>query len=507
MFVLTKLTSKAPSERRPCSLHCLTYIQSKLEVYSSGPSFAIAVLHLAMRQKLNAIIEGRVVERSKIKVKLMARKMILRDLTFTCLVHAFTEARTKSATSIQRLVRGYLTRKQIRPFARLGSETAFLWRGQASQVELRANFTSPPWTVPIPMQFIAALKAFATDYLLSTPVSPGKWAFKFIVDGCWTCNDAYQIEIDEEGNSNNTIELRSRAPTRNRSRRSLLERTGKSNTIRIRAASRGKALVGRHSEDALFISEELAVCGVADGVGSWSSAGVDPSLFSNELMRRSLQAAQKYSGHSLLLTADILREVAKEAHLKTRSYGSSTLLLCSVVKSTLHFLSVGDSRIAVLRLIRGQYKLFYVSKEQQHSFNCPFQVSCLPSVNKFSSLRHNGFERLVRYLETQRPVRDPVSKGITGNLALYKDDIVVVGTDGLFDNLFSENITAIVNLIAQTRPIDFAQAVAEELLKSAYAASRDPHGETPFSAASLKNGKHHSGGKPDDISVIVLSNS
>jgi protein phosphatase PTC7 len=357
------------------------------------------------------------------------------------------------------------------------------------------------------MQFIGALNAFATDYLLRTAVSSGKWAFKFIVDGCWTCSDAYQIDIDESGNSNNTIELRSRAPTRSRSRRSLLERPGKSSTISIRGASRGKALIGRHSEDALFISEELKVCGVADGVGSWSSAGVDPSLFSNELMQRSLLAAQKYSGHSLLLTADILREIAKEAHLKTRSYGSSTLVLCSVVKSTLHFLSVGDSRIAVLRLIRGRYKLFYMSKEQQHSFNCPFQLSCLPSVNKFSSLRRNGFEKLVRYLETQRPVRDVASKGITGNLALYKDDIVVVGTDGLFDNLSWETITEVVNQVAQTRPKDFAQPVADELLRAAFAASLDPLGETPFSKASLKHGKHHSGGKPDDISVLVLSNS
>jgi len=36
-------------------------------------------------------------------------------------------------------------------------------------------------------------------------------------------------------------------------------------------------------EDAYFISSDMSLIAVADGVGGWNRKGIDPALFSNEL--------------------------------------------------------------------------------------------------------------------------------------------------------------------------------------------------------------------------------
>lgn len=48
---------------------------------------------------------------------------------------------------------------------------------------------------------------------------------------------------------------------------------------------------GASSEDACFVTE--VGVGVSDGVGSWSSYGVDCSLFSNSLMRECQKFLQR----------------------------------------------------------------------------------------------------------------------------------------------------------------------------------------------------------------------
>eukprot|EP00359_Climacostomum_virens_P004533 CAMPEP_0204900904 /NCGR_PEP_ID=MMETSP1397-20131031/2751_1 /ASSEMBLY_ACC=CAM_ASM_000891 /TAXON_ID=49980 /ORGANISM="Climacostomum Climacostomum virens, Strain Stock W-24" /LENGTH=273 /DNA_ID=CAMNT_0052069143 /DNA_START=683 /DNA_END=1504 /DNA_ORIENTATION=+ len=272
----------------------------------------------------------------------------------------------------------------------------------------------------------------------------------------------------------------------------------------MRASNKAK---GNTSEDAFFLSEEMKVCGVADGVGSWGSYGVDPSLFSNELVRNCQVIAQKCHSHKLPLTTEVLREVGHEAHNKTAAYGSSTLVLASIVNSKLHYLSVGDSRIAVFRKFGEVYKVLFMSKDQQHAFNCPFQLSKLPSSSEYRRLRQLGYEKLVKYMEKNPgSISDTTSKGMSGTMPLQKSDIVLIGSDGLFDNLFREAIVETINGVAATQPEDLAKSVADELVSRAYKASQDPLCESPFERASKKHGRQYSGGKPDDITVVVLLN-
>lgn len=379
---------------------------------------------------------------------------------------------------------------------------SLVWRGKATQVEVRAEFTNPPWGERITLNYYDSIDAFATDYLIRNEVFPGKHQFKFIVDGRWVCSSLHPRCFDSSGIENNYIELDNstfdseRPPTSEE-----IDETGNF-LIKMRSASRGKTSDNLLSEDACFISERKSYCAVADGVGSWRSKGLVPSKFSNELVSLCLELSRKHSE----LTADVLIKISTDAYDQTVSFGSSTLILASVVNSYLHYYSIGDSRVVVLRLDQGDYQIAFMLRKQQHSFNIPYQLTNLPSKCQFEELRNSGFRRLVRYLDDPRHriIKDAPTCGITGSLELHKQDLVLIGTDGLFDNLFRTTIEEVVNQAKASQPEDLAQCVANRLLKSAYERSIDPFVDTPFEKAAKKHGRLYTGGKPDDITVIVL---
>lgn len=80
-------------------------------------------------------------------------------------------------------------------------------------------------------------------------------------------------------------------------------------------------------------------------------------------------------------------------------------------------------------------------------------------------------------------------------------DVIVAGTDGLFDNLYNDEITAVVvhGIRAGLGPRVMAQKVAALARQRAQDKSR----QTPFSAAAQRAGYRYYGGKLDDITVLV----
>ncbi|KAJ7219268.1 phosphatase 2C-like domain-containing protein [Mycena pura] len=167
--------------------------------------------------------------------------------------------------------------------------------------------------------------------------------------------------------------------------------------------------------------------GVADGVGSWSDRGIDPSIFSQALMYyahehcQNGKAGEPTSGTSQekemtplecmqLAYDDVLADDFVEA-------GSSTACLVSLNASgILQSSNLGDSGFCIIR----SSSLFYNSPSQTHYFNCPRQLSKLMSpggadkgvIKDFPSAAHNCSARL----------RD--------------GDIIILYTDGLSDNVF-----------------------------------------------------------------------
>lgn len=78
----------------------------------------------------------------------------------------------------------------------------------------------------------------------------------------------------------------------------------------------------------------------------------------------------------------------------------------------MYFITLIDSGFIVIRIINTKPILIYQFTEQQHAFNFPYQLA----MKKF-----NG---------------DDPKESICVSLDIREDDIVVVGSDGLFDNVF-----------------------------------------------------------------------
>jgi protein phosphatase PTC7 len=74
---------------------------------------------------------------------------------------------------------------------------------------------------------------------------------------------------------------------------------------------------------------------------------------------------------------------------------------------------------------------------------------------------------------------------------------VVLGTDGLFDNLFDEEI---ISILQQYENLD---EISKELLKRTFEKSQQLKVYTPFAMNAYKHGMFFQGGKEDDITIII----
>jgi protein phosphatase PTC7 len=92
-------------------------------------------------------------------------------------------------------------------------------------------------------------------------------------------------------------------------------------------------------------------------------------------------------------------------------------------------------------------------------------------------------------------------------LYLEHGDIVVLGSDGLWDNLSEvEVLESVEASVAEGASIDerLMDVAARNLLSKAYEVSMDKSRTTPYSLAATEHfDMVYSGGKKDDISVVV----
>ncbi|MQM14202.1 hypothetical protein Taro_047130 [Colocasia esculenta] len=223
-------------------------------------------------------------------------------------------------------------------------------------------------------------------------------------------------------------------------------------------------------EDAHFLNRALNAFGVADGVGGWTAHGIDAGMFSRQLM--SLCEVELVEA-SCRRTSLLLEGLLERALARTTARGTSTACIAVVDGQLLRAVNIGDSGFLV---VRGD-KVVYRSATQQSHFNRPYQVG---RVDK----------------------GDPPASASRTVVRIAPGDIIVAGTDGLFDNLFHEEI---VEVLAEAKadghgaPEDMARALAWAAVE-AYLAGE----ETPFSVACRKAKLSWNGsGKPDDVTVVV----
>lgn len=153
--------------------------------------------------------------------------------------------------------------------------------------------------------------------------------------------------------------------------------------------------------------------GVADGVGGWRNYGIDPGEFSSFLMStcsRLVQSSNFNPERPVSLIANSYNELLEH---KEPILGSSTacVLILNKENNMLYAANIGDSGFMVVR----KGSIVHQSEEQTHYFNTPYQLS---------SPFHNS-NVLSDRPESADEISFPVQKG----------DVILVATDGVFDNL------------------------------------------------------------------------
>ncbi|PKA55308.1 putative protein phosphatase 2C 55 [Apostasia shenzhenica] len=220
-------------------------------------------------------------------------------------------------------------------------------------------------------------------------------------------------------------------------------------------------------EDAHFICDDEPAIGVADGVGGWADLGVDAGQYAKELMSNSVSAIRD-EPKGLINPLRVL----EKAYSSTKAKGSSTACIVALTSQGLHAVNLGDSGFIVIR----DGCTIFRSPVQQHDFNFTYQLES----GNGSDLPSSAQVFII-----------PVEAG----------DVIVAGTDGLFDNLYNNEITAIV--VHAVRARLGPQVTAQKIAALARQRAQDKNRQTPFSTAAQDAGYRYYGGKLDDITVVV----
>ncbi|KAB1202236.1 putative protein phosphatase 2C 26 [Morella rubra] len=211
--------------------------------------------------------------------------------------------------------------------------------------------------------------------------------------------------------------------------------------------------VDKGGEDAFFVSNyNGGVIAVADGVSGWAEQNVDPSLFPQELMANaSFMVGDDELTHQGMLTTEQVNNdpqiLLRKAHAATSSTGSATVIVAMLERNgILKIANVGDCGVKVIR--EGQ--IFFSTSPQEHYFDCPYQLS-------------------------SEVVGQTYLDAMVSSVELMEGDTMVMGSDGLFDNVFDHEI---LSTIARHRDVAGA---AKALANLASSHSMDANFDSPYS--------------------------
>lgn len=283
-------------------------------------------------------------------------------------------------------------------------------------------------------------------------------------------------------------------------------------------------------QDAFFMSKignqsDAVAFGIADGVGGWADRGVDPADFSHGLCSRMAFSAFNWPATNPRLLPGKLMQSGYDLVLKDRRIragGSTACVGCAYPSGRLQMANLGDSGFLLLRAGR----VHHYSNPQTHAFNTPYQLSVVPPKILAQASVFGG----APYIDT--PSRADLSED-----TLQDGDVLILATDGVWDNLNSQDLLSLVgqtmmNVSAWTwsgsegiiaseklpmlthlvqaesqEPHQSLQALlASSIVSAAKTASLDPRRDGPFAKEVQKRYPQDGwkGGKADDICAVVL---
>ena len=283
-------------------------------------------------------------------------------------------------------------------------------------------------------------------------------------------------------------------------------------------------------QDAYFVShvgDSLSTAfAIADGVGGWTEHGIDPADFSHGLCSHMAHHAMTFSGSSSETLSPL--QLLKAAYNATitdpdiLAGGSTACVAVTNPEGRMRIANLGDSGFLHLRL----GTVHHYSNPQTHAFNTPYQMSLTPPEILRQAKVFGGV-----------PLDDKPERADLGDYMLQNGDVLVLATDGVWDNLDSQDVLKIVSRIMResgawtlvpTRGYVVSSSVAQLVDKTkakemklqgslqsvlaaaivgeAKSAGLNKKRDGPFAKAVAKEYPYdpYHGGKPDDIAVLVV---
>jgi len=223
-------------------------------------------------------------------------------------------------------------------------------------------------------------------------------------------------------------------------------------------------------EDATFIKGRTF--GVFDGVSGAEKLDGVP-LYSRTLASE----MKKQCGLSGDTVQDMTKYLTSAAsYADGAATGASTAVVASIGEDGfLQALNVGDSCCLVIR----DGKVTAKTREISHYWECPYQLS------------------------DDSP--DQPKDGTKLNVELISGDLVIMGSDGIFDNVDDDTLLDIVSRSSSVKPTPLAKKICDVSRR----ASLDKTAPTPYSKQAQRRGdadyRDGLGGKLDDVSCIVVA--
>jgi len=272
-----------------------------------------------------------------------------------------------------------------------------------------------------------------------------------------------------------------------------------------------KEMQGVDDADATLASP--MILGVADGVAQVEDLGVNASLFPRDLLR----SCEELATEQLVVDPDNLKPIQdnycgpisllKKAYEETDAVGATSVLLAvmdnsSQVHGKLHpmigVVTLGDCALVMLR------------RTSSNSRQGPLQVVLHTEMQRIgghnqtplqlSRIHDAGFE--------ENDALEAIERGTGLHItSAYEGDVLILGSDGVFDNLFLDEVVNICNdslkpplreqaTFVPTHPAllgEIAQRIVERAHEKSAKSSRKLQSYTPVGL----------GGKADDTSVVV----
>jgi len=286
-------------------------------------------------------------------------------------------------------------------------------------------------------------------------------------------------------------------------------------------------------EDAYFVASvgkdtRTIAMGVCDGVGGWQEQGINPADFSHGMCSYMAEHALSWPSSNAETRPDNLHpkhlmHVGYDNTLsdkQIRAGGATACVAVADASGRMRTANLGDSGFIQLRL----GTVHQSSIPQTHAFNTPYQLSKTPHEIMTQAAIFGGL-----------PLNDSPDRADVSDTQLHHGDVVVFATDGVWDNLSSQDILTIVSqqmreqgawarkddkglVVSNTLSTlvepgtkahgtySLQSTIASHILREAKTASMDRKRDGPFAKAVQREYPMDpwQGGKVDDITAIVL---